>query len=186
MNVGSLRSEADDGRKSVNIDSYNGIGFSDEEDNQSISIRTSCGTDNASPCIELSKNGTKYEEVSITSKGITIQEGQVQAIKVLYNNTSGTTGTITLSESSANFSYIEIFFAWGAEKSIKVSAPNGKAVELQTGLCNNNTTIQKFKRMKISGTTISAVNDYVGSLNTWNNSVSTENVIIVYKVVGYK
>lgn len=118
------------------------------------------------------------------TKNVTINT--TQGNKVLYDNASGTTGTITLSESSANFHYLEFFFAWGAEKSVKVSQPNGKAIELQTGLWNNNTTIQKFKRMKISGTTISIVNDYVGSLNTWNNSMSTENVIRVYKIVGYK
>ena len=49
--------------------------------------------------------------------------------KNLYNNASGTTGTVTLSETSANFSYIEIYFAKDLSNNlscVRVFSPNGK------------------------------------------------------------
>lgn len=201
--VGTLETELDEDKIKAGVLS-NRFYIEQEEGEKSVYIHINEWDNKPSSIIELKSSGTLATLVSqndiaflelsrnnikstvISTEGITIQERQVQSSQVLYDNTSGTTGTITLSESSANFTYLELFYGWGAEKSVKVSKPNGKMVELKTGLYNNNTTIQKFKRMKISETTISLVSDYVGSLNTWDNSVSTENAIIVYKVVGYK
>ena len=52
---------------------------------------------------------------------------------VLYEDTTGTNGTVTLSETSANFTYIEVYFHRenAYESSVKISNPNGKQAKLQ-------------------------------------------------------
>ena len=52
---------------------------------------------------------------------------------VLYENSSGSNGTITLNETSANFSYIKIFFqAEDIYNSVEIPNPNGKLAYLHT------------------------------------------------------
>lgn len=76
---------------------------------------------------------------------------------ILYNNTSGTNGTVTLSESAANFTYLEIFVKTndGDCYSTRVYSPNGKYVSLVGGRAGNDgTTYLKSKLVNISGTSI--------------------------------
>lgn len=118
-------------------------------------------------------------------------QGEIQAKPtVLYNNTSGTTGTVTLSETAANFSYLEIFFRNDNNryKSIKVYSPNGKVVSLfSTSLDNNSASNIKYKDMTTSGNTIS--NIYTQTLQFWNgawHNTDGNNVIYILRVIGYK
>ena len=122
-------------------------------------------------------------------------QGEIQAKpKVLYNNSSGSNGTITLSESSANFTYLEIFYFDNQYKyysSVKVYRPNGKKVILHTAnvFSKDGTAVIDTRKIKISGTSISnddgTTNDY-GALNTWNNSITASNRIYIVKVNGYR
>ncbi len=111
---------------------------------------------------------------------------------VLYNNDAGTTGNVTLSETSANFSYLEIFYKDEAYNysSVKVYSPNGKRASLQTMKCSSGSIIFYVKLATISGTSISAVaaDGYVQLFNSgvtagYNNSL---NYILITRVVGYK
>ena len=113
---------------------------------------------------------------------------------MLYNNSSGSNGTITLSESSANFTYLEIFYFDNQYKyysSVKVYSPNGKKVILHTAnvFSKDGTAVIDTRKIKISGTSISnddgTTNDY-GALNTWNNSITASNRIYIVKVNGYR
>ena len=72
-----------------------------------------------------------------TSNGLSANQGRVLNDKyngkVLYNNTSGTTATITLADSVANYSYVEIFYfdtQSNTYTSTRVYSPNGKGVRL--------------------------------------------------------
>lgn len=131
----------------------------------------------------------KFSSIDIVTQEdtafIEINSAKVQSCKNLYNNSSGTAGTVTLSESASNARCIEIFYYCNGYRSIKVDAPNGKDVELQTGIWNADTTLQRYKLMKISGTSITPISGYTGTLNTWNNSVTSENIIKITKVVMY-
>ena len=51
---------------------------------------------------------------------------------VLYNNATGTTGTVTLSATAANYNHMRIYFrtSWVGRASVDVYAPNGKSVAL--------------------------------------------------------
>lgn len=122
-------------------------------------------------------------------------QGEIQAKpKVLYNNSSGSNGTITLSESSANFTYLEIFYFDNQYKyysSVKVYRPNGKKVILHTAnvFSKDRTAVIDTRKIKISGTSLSNdegnTNDY-GTLNTWNNSISASNRMYIVKINGYR
>ena len=112
---------------------------------------------------------------------------------VLYDNASGTTGNVTLSETSANFSYIEIYYKTDDEYySQKVCSPNGKAVTLLAQTLNTSTPriFGKTKKVTISGTSISVNNYCQYTIN--NNATgylqvsSDRNTIYIVKVVGYR
>lgn len=104
----------------------------------------------------------------------------------LFNGT--TADTVTLSDSAANYSYIEIFFE-GANNfsSVKVFEPNNKNVYLISGWLNNNTNGNiKIANVNISGTSITKIN--YSAINYSTNSIFTneENGITIRKVLGYK
>ena len=115
----------------------------------------------------------------------------VYRVKNLYNNATGSTGTITLSETSANFTYIEIFFKASdrndAVKSIRVYSPNGKKAELSS-MWWQGTTYGIYctnKDVSISGTSISANRNgwqYIGS----DRYSTAENRIAILRVDGYR
>ena len=112
---------------------------------------------------------------------------------VLYNNTTGTTGNITLSQSSANFNYLEIFFkdSYSNCGSVKVYSPNGKNVDLFLGehyfLNNVNNKQFLFRKVSISDTIIGNVE--AGYMLVVENTIvtnDTTNYIYIIRVVGYK
>lgn len=125
---------------------------------------------------------------------ISNSNGNILGAKVLYDNSSGTTGTVTLSESAANFSYIEIFFKqsyYGYYNYLKVYSPNGKIANLCTNhvFAQSETMIVASRRVKISGTSISipyGTDDDYGIYNSWNNSIAAGNYISIIRVVGYR
>lgn len=111
----------------------------------------------------------------------------------LYDNASGTTGNITLSETSANFTYIEIYYHSDNEyKCEKVYQPNGKAVTLTSQTLDTATPMiyGKTKKITFSGTSLT-VNNY-SQYTIRNNSTGyvqvsdNRNTIYIVRVVGYR
>lgn len=111
--------------------------------------------------------------------------------KVLYNDNTGTTGTINLSESAANFEYIRIFAINndGDCFSTDVYKPDNKRVNLTSIHGASSTTAYgKCVSKKISGTTITTVANSYNELVFDNGtaiSVSGVNNIKIYRVVGF-
>lgn len=104
----------------------------------------------------------------------------------LYDNSSGTTGTVTLSESSANFSYLEIFFVSYSHKSARVYNPNGKEVKLQS-VEYADTQYDLWKTVTISGTNITVKNEYrIADYGNTLNVAQNTNQVRIYKVIGYR
>ena len=103
--------------------------------------------------------------------------------KILFDNSSGTTGTVTLNESSANFKYLEIFF--GANKqisSVKYSGERGTEVNLVYGFYSGGLVSVETVMCKISGTTITKGTSY-----TFNkDSQTVSNDLAIYRVLGYR
>lgn len=112
--------------------------------------------------------------------------------KFLYSNASGTTGSITLSESAANFTFIEILYgdtkASAERQYCKAWQPNGKWQSLQIVSSTSTTEVQdtrlNTRTVGISGTSFwtgaQEVN-YVPGGGRWN-----VNEITVYAVIGYR
>lgn len=107
----------------------------------------------------------------------------ILAVQGLYVNDSGTNGTITLSETSANFTYIEVFYGDGSNfMSQKIQKPNGKTLYLPFSSFTNNRVNFMYQPLKFSGTSVTRGQGY--SFNY--EGQSTNNDIKVFKILGYK
>lgn len=81
----------------------------------------------------------------------------IYTIKSLYDNTSGTTGTVTLSESSANFIYIDIFYQWRDRYDcIRLYTPHNKSFSLINAITWTTGEVTQYENQSctISGTSI--------------------------------
>ena len=108
--------------------------------------------------------------------------------KVLYNNASGTAGTVTLSDSAENYTYLEIFYrSYGdnACGSVKVFSPNGKLVHLGTIHYIADYDYAKFALVSVSGSMITFSQNYQITLKNNGSTYSSENAIFITRVVGY-
>lgn len=106
--------------------------------------------------------------------------------KVLYEDSSGTSGTVTLNETAANFDYLDIFLNRSDWKyQIRVHSPNGKKVIATTSqyYSNADTIYIYTKKMVISGTSITV--DYARGQSIGGTAFVDSNQKIE-KVVGYK
>ena len=108
--------------------------------------------------------------------------------KVLYNNASGTAGTVTLSDSVENYTYIEIFYRSSGDNacgSVKVFNPNNKLVHLGTIHYIADYDYAKFALVSVSGSTIAFSQNYQITLKNNGSTYSAENAIYITRVVGY-
>jgi hypothetical protein len=110
--------------------------------------------------------------------------------KTLYENSSGTTGTVTLNETVANFSYIEIFYSDNntiGHKSTKVVSPNNKIVQLSCIEPNDTPrTYIRATRYAISGTNLTVGTSTYTTLYEGGTGVTSSNYIKIIKVIGYR
>ena len=107
---------------------------------------------------------------------------------VLYNNASGTAGTVTLSDSAENYTYIEIFYRSSGDNacgSVKVFNPNGKLVHLGTIHYIADYDYAKYALVSVSGTKITFSQNYQITIKNNGSSYSAENAIFITRVVGY-
>lgn len=106
---------------------------------------------------------------------------------VLYDNSTGSDSTITLNETAANFSYLEIFYMSNDSEysSVKVADPNGKTITLMNVHPNaSNVAYFKSTTVQISGTSISPVS--YSEFGVSNSGITFNNVNhnLITKVVG--
>lgn len=118
-----------------------------------------------------------------------VETSVVMKPTVLYNNSNGSSDTITLSDSVVNYSYIEIYYS--REQTIfsaRISDPNGKALTLYQCFYFDSGILQElWKRLNISGNTITSVKGLARNSTTSGNGVPfEENAIKIYRVLGYK
>ena len=108
--------------------------------------------------------------------------------QVLYNNTSGTAGTVTLSDSAENYTYLEIFYRSSGDNacgSVKVFSPNGKLVHLGTIHYVADYDYAKFALVSVSGSMITFSQNYQITIKNNGSTYSAENAIFITRVVGY-
>ena len=107
--------------------------------------------------------------------------------KVIYAfNATGTDGTVTLTETAANFTFIDIFFKGndGYYDFTRVYSPNGKVANLSTMESTASGNVNcKWKAVTISTTSIT--NKYYAEMDNGGTPAST-NHIKICGVIGYK
>jgi len=107
----------------------------------------------------------------------------------LYNDSTGTSGTVTLSESAENFTYIEIFYRSNDLDfgSVKIYQPNGKKACLMLATPFSGTILYlKTARLAISDTSIYKESENELELQNGSgiSAYSASNIYIT-RVVGY-
>lgn len=106
---------------------------------------------------------------------------------VLYNDSTGTTGTVTLSDSAANYSYIEIFYKNTDGYCSSVKAINGTDVSLTITYQASDKLWYTSKVVTINGISISNKNHAIGWINNSNNTgYGNTNNMKITRVIGYK
>ena len=112
--------------------------------------------------------------------------------KSLYDNNSGTTGTVTLSESVANFSYLEIAYTKNGQiySTGKIPSPNQKKIHLQIGqwFGSVNSVQMGYEACIVSGTSITRGTYYFMNTSTGGgvSAGNGTNDIAIIKVTGYR
>lgn len=122
-----------------------------------------------------------------------INEVNALAPIVLYENTTGTVGNVSLSDSAENYSYIEIYYhADSIHYSNKIASPNGSYTTLMAETLASQTPAL-FCKTKMVGIRDSLITVYDYSQFALNVSgfaylrvTSEYNTIYIDKVVGYK
>ena len=104
----------------------------------------------------------------------------------LYDNSSGTTGTITLSESAANFNSIDIIYNNNCTS--RVYSPNNKNVALfDMGADVYSTIYFNQNTINISGNTITVTGNLMAyASNGTTMTTQQSNTINIKKIIGYK
>lgn len=108
--------------------------------------------------------------------------------QVLYSSANGTAGTVTLSDSAENYTYLEIFYRSSGDNacgSVKVFSPNGKLVHLGTIHYIADYDYAKFALVSVSGSMITFNQNYQITLKSNGSVYSAENAIYITRVVGY-
>ena len=139
---------------------------------------------------ELNENTSNIEQIQ---QQITDLENLIQGT-VLFEDEDGVgSGTnITLTETSANYSYLEIFYGRSSTEntlsSVKVENPNNKQFGMSIIYASSGTTIQLYgARIKINGTSLTWSGSTITTIsNTSISSTSATDVLKVYKIIGYK
>ncbi len=109
----------------------------------------------------------------------------------LYNNTSGTNGNVTLSQTAANFTFLQVFYKTndGSYGCQEIYAPNGKTITINVQRATStgaSDTYLKAKDMTISGTSMNNLYYVETRLYTSGVSNSGGNSIYIVRVDGWK
>lgn len=110
--------------------------------------------------------------------------GTVPKKKTLFSNANGTSKTIALNDSAANYSYVEITYTDNENiATSSVYASNGKTAQLSTMTPLSTVIGFKIANVSVSGTTISFVNNKEIQLPS---GTGISNPIRITKVIGVK
>lgn len=106
----------------------------------------------------------------------------------LYNNASGTNGSITLSTSSENYNRLEIYFRdqEGQYSGAVAFSPNGKRFNLNMTVTNSgiNGAWAKIKAITISGKSVTV--DWYCESSITDSTVQKNNFIYITSILGIK
>lgn len=133
-------------------------------------------------------NGFPTVEESLEVDGVNILKKLLGT--ELYNNSTGSKDAITLSESTANFTYIEIFYRNNDNyyNSTKIYQPNGKIAYLDADYPytqGEGYSYAKKTSVQIQGTSITPINYTEMTIMPNGATIQNKNNIYITRVVGY-
>lgn len=107
----------------------------------------------------------------------------------LYNNATGSNGTITLSQTAANFNHMRIYYKHSDDNtysSVDVYSPNSKLVLLPIIEATGSAAWIVGRLVQISGTSVSTYSNWYGVQNTTTGaSYSHTNYVSIIRVEGW-
>ena len=163
--------------KTVNI-TPQGIGAATSSHNHSADNITS-GT------LPIERGGTG----ATTASGAKTNLG-FSTSTILYSNSSGSSSTITLSDSASNYDYIEFYYFKDSNQIIssKIYSPNGKAATLGSVTRYADAIFLRAAIVDISETTLTwrSSDSGWGTVAVGGNTISTTQVFKICQVIGYK
>jgi len=107
----------------------------------------------------------------------------------LYNNTSGSITSITLTDDVSNYAYLEIIYGWATfgSKSTRYDVALGGNINLDTSALNNNYIYWASSEWTPTTNKINLAKGEYWRLGTSGSGTrNTNNRISIYKVIGYK
>ncbi len=110
----------------------------------------------------------------------------------LYNNTSGNSGTVTLSQSAANFTYLDIVYTTNGKDVTQIHriwSPNGRQNALSIShMYGGNTFETQMRHITISGTSITNNTNTLGYIWGGEGSIhlKAQSVVHILRVDGWK
>lgn len=128
--------------------------------------------------VQISRGGTGATNAANALKNI------MGGKAVLFNDATGTSGTVSLSQSAANFDHMKIYYrstrnTMTAHGSIDVYEPNGKTADLQMMFIDSGYAYHYWKLVTVSGTFITQSSGY-GWYGNDASSATTENQNNIY------
>ena len=126
-----------------------------------------------------------------SNKVLSAKQGKILNEKlvgtVLYEDEEGTTGNITLSDSAANYDYIDFYCKRSTHVyTVRTYNPNGNTVSLSTNYCDGTYMYLYTKVITISGNVLTVVRSNLGYFNNDSTHATSDDSNFITKIVGYK
>ena len=141
------------------------------------------------PSLDASKigSGTLGQTRGGTGRSVTTANRTYWCGRVLYNNSTGTTGTVSLSETAANFTFmvIGIRSEMNRYSSVFVYSPNGKTVNLACVEAESGYNYIKTSQATISGTSITRGAATHTGLSGSSCATSSASEVYITQVIGF-
>lgn len=141
----------------------------------------------------LDGDGNKKVSIGLYD-GVYIDGNKVLSENKLYEDSTGSLGTITLDDDVSNYEYIEIFYKtnnnyFDSKKVTSEAYGSNKTTTLSLyAYTSTGISYQNFREIVINGTSIATKSTNYGQLTvrSSSNTLTNTNNIYIYKVVGYK
>ena len=172
--------------------------FNSDLDSMSSELTTMDGkiaTMNSKITTINSNISTINSRITTINSNITNLESRINATlggTSLYNNSSGTSGTVTLSKNVSNFVFVDIYYANHTDGTFHIirTRPGYRSDNILNHLRYSNSDgymVFDSKQIRISGTSITTSKVGYGNFNNDNyTNVRSENNLWIFRVIGYK
>lgn len=132
-------------------------------------------------------SGTWPQSIGGTGRAQTTADRTYWCGRILYDNNTGTSGTVTLNETAANFAFMFIGFRSDSSQytGLFVRSPNSKTVTLACVEAASNYNYVKTRKVSISAKSISGTTATHTGLSGSAAATSSANEVYITHVIGF-